>query len=524
MASPLIDPDMLAALQQFMPQQAPDTDEQKWHKQQQGLLGFSAAALANMYGPTGVGLGRGLAGGLAAYNEADQQQRRDQLAQSANLRSAIESYGALRNIQKDMGKKKVINDFYAAKNAPGAPATQPSPDALPVGPPAPDGSLPPAVNPAAPPVPSVVPPAPTGPAPAPLDAYGLKKQRSDELNALGDAFTKANDGETAKQYYDAAAAMLPKFKEDKSYIDASGKRVVVRIYDDGTQQILKDVAPDRKLHFQDTGGGWQGVDEATGQPVPGASGVKTQGPDSKASNAVAWARLNEEQRHNQQTEGSDEDIESMAQLIADGKMAPPTGFAAARPAALKMMALVAEINPQYSAIDYNTAKATDTAFTKGVQGNSVRSINAAVDHLEALGHFGDALENKNTPAINKIGNFIATQTGGAAPTTFNAAKQVVAAEIVKAIAGSGGALSDREELSKQLKDASSPAQLKGAIAAYQQLMTGQLNALRKQYEAGTKKKDFNDRFLSEGAKRIMGGSPPTTSDLQTQADAIIGAK
>jgi hypothetical protein len=108
-------------------------------------------------------------------------------------------------------------------------------------------------------------------------------------------------------------------------------------------------------------------------------------------------------------------------------------------------------------------------------------------------------------AFNSIAQRIASETGNPAPTNFDAAKKIVADEVVKAIVGSGGGVSDREEAARAFDKASSPEQLSGAIATAKRLMRGQLNGLKQQYKASTGKDDFDTRFLSGEAKGIEGG-------------------
>ena len=145
------------------------------------------------------------------------------------------------------------------------------------------------------------------------------------------------------------------------------------------------------------------------------------------------------------------------------------------------------------------------AFTSGKQGDTVRALSVATDHLGTLSKLSDALQNGDMPLVNKLGNTIAQQTGGAAPTNFDTARRIVADEVIKAVVGAGGSTADREEAARVINSANSPAQLKGAIATYQQLMGGQLSGLRRQYEQSTGRTDF-ERFVSEQAKSKLEGA------------------
>lgn len=198
-------------------------------------------------------------------------------------------------------------------------------------------------------------------------------------------------------------------------------------------------------------------------------------------------------------------VETNAQAIAAGNMPPLTGNALRSPGAAATMARVMAIKPDYSAKDYGTGAKAEKDFATGKQGNSVRSFNVALSHLDTLSGLADALNNKDTKAFNRLGNAIATQTGAPAPTNFEAVKHIVADELVKAVTGGAGALGDREAAAKTIEAANSPAQLRGVIASYKELMVGQIHGLRDQYKATTGKDDFDTKYLSGAARAVSHG-------------------
>lgn len=191
----------------------------------------------------------------------------------------------------------------------------------------------------------------------------------------------------------------------------------------------------------------------------------------------------------------------MAAAIADGQLKPIEGTALIRPGARAIMSEVMRINPKFESQQYGVSFATEKGFTSGKQGNTIKSFNTAIDHLGTLGELADALHNGSTPIINRIANFIATQTGQPAPNTFEAAKQIVGDEIVKAIVGAGGGVTDREHAQATIAAAASPQQLREVIDNFKKLMGGQLHGLHQQYISGGGKKDFNS-FLTEEAKAV----------------------
>ena len=144
----------------------------------------------------------------------------------------------------------------------------------------------------------------------------------------------------------------------------------------------------------------------------------------------------------------------------------------------------------------------------------------------------DALQGGDTKAINAIANTVARQTGASAPTNFDAAKQVVSAEIIKAIVASGGGVKEREEAANNFAAANSPAQLKGVINTYKQLLGGQLNSLGLQYENTTGRKDFDKKLTGEAKQAFTtvrqqhtGGvmAPPAAVDMLKRDPSLAAA-
>jgi hypothetical protein len=287
-----------------------------------------------------------------------------------------------------------------------------------------------------------------------------------------------------------------------------------------------------KYEKVDLGGKVQIVDTNpfTNPSIKGTQFDKTVTPDAQMTNdrTVVEGALNRgvtirgqnmtdsREKEKLAAQSNPENIESMAQMIANGQMPAPTGYAAKSPAVLAIMKRVSEINPDFSATTFNTSKKASADFATGKTGNTVRSFNTAISHLNTLSNLSDALDNGNITLINKAANIYASQTGQAAPTNFDAAKKIVGDEIVKSIVGAGGGVADREEAAKTISAANSPAQLKGVINTYKDLMNGQLKGLKLQYEQSTGKNDF-DRFLSPDSKAELAPKTPQASPLSITA-------
>ncbi|MCS3725508.1 hypothetical protein FHR88_000533 [Bradyrhizobium betae] len=170
-------------------------------------------------------------------------------------------------------------------------------------------------------------------------------------------------------------------------------------------------------------------------------------------------------------------------------------------------------------------------FTSGPQGNTIRSFNVLVDHLDTLTDAAAALKNGDNRMLNRFKQNWAANTGSTAPTNFDGVKALVGDEIVKAVVGSAGALADREEVKKDLDRASSPAQLAELVEKYKKLALGQLHGLQKQYETSTGLKNFGSMLLPGTLKALGGGgaegekpAPTVSKDGWTVVTAPNGKK
>jgi hypothetical protein len=246
-----------------------------------------------------------------------------------------------------------------------------------------------------------------------------------------------------------------------------------------------------KVTFEDAGGTKEPRDAVTGQPRPDVPSIKKTPPPAQ--------------------QFTTDSVEQTAQLIANGQIPALSGFAMRSPWGQQVMARVGQINPDYRAGTNVSQTATMRAFASGTEGRTTRSLNVAISHLDTLSGLADALNNGDIQRINQISNLWKTETGNPAPTSFTSARDIVANEVVKAVTASGGSLADRQEAQAQIKAAASPAQLKGVIQTWQQLLGGQLEGLRQQYEQGTNLKDF-DKFLSPRTKQVLEPTQPAAGN------------
>jgi hypothetical protein len=168
----------------------------------------------------------------------------------------------------------------------------------------------------------------------------------------------------------------------------------------------------------------------------------------------------------------------------------------------KVLEHVARYNPEYDQTQYAAKSRAIGAFAAGPEGRAVRALNVSIDHLDTLKEAADALNNGNIPILNKAVNYFREKTGSPLTTNFDSIKQVVSAEIAKAVVGGQTALHDRDDMAKRAANSQSPEQLTGIITQFHKLMAGQMKGLRRAYTATTKLKNFDD-YLEPRTKKLM---------------------
>jgi hypothetical protein len=205
------------------------------------------------------------------------------------------------------------------------------------------------------------------------------------------------------------------------------------------------------------------------------------------------------------TTASDEELERTAQGIAALQFRAPGLQNRNRD---KIMARVREINPSYNEGDFGNIQAAERQWTSpnGFGAKQITAFNTVYNHLETIERLAKAVDNGDVQATNRLINTFRTSLGHPEVTNFDAARQAVASEIVKAITGTAGALADRQEAERILANYSSPEQTEGVVKTLRELIGGRYAAAERQYTAGTRrsKEDFK-RFLPEDVNRYFSG-------------------
>jgi hypothetical protein len=255
-----------------------------------------------------------------------------------------------------------------------------------------------------------------------------------------------------------------------------------------TAPAKPDKPDKRTVEWKDVGNKLVPVYSDTGEDVPGIA------PKSKSASPTSLATQGD-------FTGAGMDL-AVQDYLNNGKL--PRGAAAqskVQNAAAEWLKANGK-SGEAETLNRNARLNTLKAFTSGTEARTVRSLNVAVAHLDVLEKLGSALNNGDTPSLNKLGNWWSKQTGSAAPTNFDGIKNIVGQEVVKAIVANGGGQAEREEAANTISSASSPQQLAGIVSSYKQIFAGQLGGLKQQYTEGTQKDDF-ERFVSPEVLPLM---------------------
>lgn len=490
--------------------------------QNQGLLA-AAAQMLQASGPSLMphSFGQVLGAGYQGYQQGMQgvQDRQLGALKMKALQSDLDQKQALLDMQNRIRQRSLAEISGQPPTAqaavPGMPVAPPDPAASqPMASAMPGGSMSPktggpdwlqsyqASAPAMP-TPTATPDSAPSQATSPAQAQPTSLTQSVMARLTRQAQIHAEEGDMdgANKLYEQATKFMPEVNKIEVGQDpTTGKPINVITYKDGRQEVSQ-FAPKPDIHFADDG-------QHTAIPINGytgqamGSGVARQAtPGEILQNRQTAARLAFDKK---QASGPDYDpaqVETLAGLVNGGKVAPPTGYALRSPLWSAVLARVGEMNPNFNSQDYGVTTKALKDFGSGKKGDTVRSFNVLLSHLDTLDQLSDQLGNTSSPAYNKLANLYKTQTGSEAPTNLNAVKHIVMDEATKATLGAPGALGDRQAIAQSVNDASSPAQLKGVIRNIKELGIGQLQGLEQQYKTSTGRDDFG-RYLSPQAQSL----------------------
>ena len=175
-------------------------------------------------------------------------------------------------------------------------------------------------------------------------------------------------------------------------------------------------------------------------------------------------------------------IESMAKMISEYQMAPPGQFAMRQPGWVQALTRAKELNPEFKPSRYQIVQKAQ-ANLLGKDGATIRSLDVLKQHLDYFSDLIKELPNvSDVRAVNSVVNNISKRFGYPEVSNFEAARELIIKEIVKAVSGAGvGAVFDREGAKQALETAQTQDQLEGVVKTVKNLVGGQIVGLVNQY-------------------------------------------
>jgi hypothetical protein len=190
--------------------------------------------------------------------------------------------------------------------------------------------------------------------------------------------------------------------------------------------------------------------------------------------------------------------------VAEYRTPPPNDRS---PVTQAFMRQVMEVNPNYDSTLFDKKKAVQVAYGSGPQGDMLRSNDVAREHIAQLRPMIDALNNGDYTHFNSWANYLASSQGKSAATSFEAAKNILADEIMKSVVPGGGGEGERQRVGDALAAANSPKQLYQVLDTYEKQMAAARAGLIKQRDAG-----LNPPFPTTGTQT----QAPVTSGFTPQ--------
>ncbi len=180
-------------------------------------------------------------------------------------------------------------------------------------------------------------------------------------------------------------------------------------------------------------------------------------------------------------------IDATVDAILEGRMQPPTSFAASKPYWQGILAKAAEKEPGFDLTRWQQRVGTAKDFASGQAAKNVTSLNTVIGHLDTVREAADKLDNSRIPLWNTITNAMATGTGDERVKGFLIARNAVADELARVFRQAGMSDTEIRSWKETLDDSNSPKQFKEVIGRGVDLLNSRLDALKDQYQRGMNK-------------------------------------
>jgi hypothetical protein len=179
---------------------------------------------------------------------------------------------------------------------------------------------------------------------------------------------------------------------------------------------------------------------------------------------------------------------AQVKALASGRMAFPTGKAAASPYWQMRLQQVAQYDPTFDAINYTARAKTRADFTSGVSARNIKALNTAIGHVGQLANqIGGTASHGGFPlatTVNALENTYERGKGDPGITNYAQTAGAVSGELTQVFRGSGGAEADIQRYLNELDPNASAQQKQAAVSNILTLLKSRLDALNDQYTKG----------------------------------------
>lgn len=188
-------------------------------------------------------------------------------------------------------------------------------------------------------------------------------------------------------------------------------------------------------------------------------------------------------------------------MLADGTFPVPTGAALKDPGLQQAIILAKRYDPSFEGANYANRAATQQAFTKGKQGDTIANINSVLGHIAGLDKSVEGLRNFDfgpaSSSVNWLKNaiFRGGQANDPDINSFEENANLASSELSKVYTGSEGSQADRANARAPFSQYGAPESNKAAIKKALELLTSKLHSVEDQYQRGMGGKRFTVREL-----------------------------
>ncbi len=205
----------------------------------------------------------------------------------------------------------------------------------------------------------------------------------------------------------------------------------------------------------------------------------------------------------------DPSTSAQVKAMVEGRMAPPSSFALAKPYWQQMLDHASSYQPGFDLANWKARNDTLADFSKGKAAANVKSLNTVMGHLDSLDKSIDKLGNMNVPFGPAIREYITNPIAGQVSTDFQVnrsdfevKKAAVASELMKVFRETGGSLTEVKDWESKLHASDSAPALKQTVRSALELVGSRMNAVNDQWN------------------RVMGGNRPVDAILSPAAKSI----